>query len=125
MLLVGSVVLIILAIGMVAILDRTGGTNNENTDVRARAAISKTLQVNGTVDSYDETNGTITVSRVYLADTSRAGDAKDLGTWIVTAPETFSVSSVSPGSNVLIGVDAKTFLAAKHTMTAVTIVKTN
>lgn len=121
-LLVGSLVLIILAIGMVAILDRSTQTSDSGTDVRARAATVKSLMVNAIVDSVDETAGTLTVSNVYFADTSRAGAAKDMGTWIVTPPATFSLGSVSPGTKVLIGVDSKLFLAMKKTMTAVTIV---
>lgn len=121
-LLVGSLVLIILAIGMVAILDRSTQSKDSTTDVRARAATAKTLMVNAVVDTVDETSGTLTVSNVYFADTSRSGEAKDMGTWIVTPPATFSLGSVSSGTKVLIGVDSKTFLAMKKTMTAVTIV---
>lgn len=124
MLLVGSVVLIVLAIGMVALLDRTGGGSKDtgSQDVRARAAVSKTLMMNGNVVSVDENAGTITVNNVFLADESRSGEAKDLGTWIVTPPATVSLGSMTPGSSIAIGVDAKTFLASKHTMTAVTLV---
>lgn len=123
MLLVGSVVLIILAIGMVALLDRTSGAKDTGAnDVRARAAVTKTLLMNGKVVSLDENANTITVSNVFLADESRSGEAKDLGTWNITPPPTFKWGSVAEGQDIAIGVDAKTFLAAKHTMTAVTLV---
>jgi hypothetical protein len=47
----------------------------------------------------------------------------NLGNWVVTPPATgFSVGSVSPGDNIVIGVDSPTFLVDKHTLTALTIV---
>lgn len=121
MLLVGSLVLIVLAIGMVAILDKTTSSKEGSTDVRARAATSKDLMVNAVVESVDETAGTITVQNLYFADNSRSGDAKDMGTWIVTPPSGFILSTLSPGTKVAIGVDSKTFLAIKRTLTANTI----
>lgn len=121
MLLVGSLVLIVLAIGMVAIIDKTTSKQDATTDVRARAATSKNLMVNATVESVDENTGKITVQNVYFADNSRAGEAKDMGTWIVTPPDSFNTASLSPGTKVAIGVDAKSFLAIKRTMTAATI----
>ena len=121
MLLIGSLVLIVLAIGMVAILDKTTSKQDSTTDVRARAAQTKNLMVNAVVESVDETTGKITVQNVYFADRSRAGEAKDMGTWIVTPPSSFETSTLTPGTKVTIGVDAKSFLAIKRTMTAVTI----
>lgn len=122
-LLVGSLGLIILAIGMVAILDKTTQSKSASTDVRARAATTKNLMIDGVVQSVNEVNNTLIVERVIFADTSRSGPAKDMGTWIVTPPASFSIASISPGAKVLIGVDAKTFLASKRTMTAMTIVQ--
>ena len=121
MLLVGSLVLIVLAIGMVAILEKTTSKNDSTTDVRARAATVKSLQINATIESIDEISGAITVQNVYFADVSRSGDAKDMGTWIVTPPLSFSTVTLTPGMKVLIGVDSKTFLAAKRTLTATSI----
>ena len=116
----GSIALIVLAIGLVAILDRTG-TPSDSSDLRARAGLTNALAVNATVQSVDEANGTMVVTDLYLADTSRSGDAKNYGTWTVTLPVNFSPSSVSAGTNVIIGVDSKTFLATKHTLTALTV----
>jgi hypothetical protein len=120
-LLIGSIVLIVLAIGLVTLLERTSSSTATSTDVRARAAVAKTLQVNATVISVDETKGLITVSDLYFADVSRSGEAKNLGTWVVTPPPTFGVGSLSPGTSVVIGVDAASFLVSEHTLTAVTI----
>ena len=121
-LLLGSIGLIVLAIGLVAILDRTSSTSSPESDIRARAATVKTLQMNGTVTSIDQTNGSLTVDNMYFADVSRSGEATNLGTWVVTVPANFNLDSVSPGTNVVIGIDDKTLLANKHTVTALTIV---
>jgi len=122
LLLVGSTILIVLAIALVAILNRANAPTATTGDVRARAATAKTLQVNATVASLEETRGIVIVTNLYFADVSRSGDAKDLGSWIVTPPATFSWGSVVPGDPVVIGVDAASFLVAKHTLTAVSVV---
>jgi len=122
-LLLGSIGLIVLAIGLVAILDRTSSASAPENDVRARAATAKTLLMNGTVASIDQTNGTIMVENMYFADVNRSGQPQNLGEWIVTPPASFNLNSVSPGTNVVIGIDDSTFLADKHTVTALTIVQ--
>lgn len=121
-LLFGSIILIVLAIGLVAILDRTSSPTTSSGDVRARAATVKTLQVNGTITDIDENKGLLKVSDLYIADGSRAGDIKNLGNWTVTTPVNFSYGLISTGMKVTIGVDSSTFLVSKHTLTAVTIV---
>ena len=121
LLLVGSVVLIVLAIGMVAILDRTTTAKDASTDVRARAATTNTLKVNAIVESIDEAANTITVQNLFFDDSSRAGESKDMGAWIVTPPTTFDLSTLTEGTKITIGVDSKSFLAVKKTLTAITI----
>jgi hypothetical protein len=119
--LIGSLVLIVLAVGLVAVLDRTSSSSSD-TDVRARAATTKTLQLNATVVSTDEVKGTLSVADVYFADNSRSGDAKNFGNWIVTAPANFNFASMTPGQSIVIGIDGTTFLATRHTVKALTIV---
>jgi hypothetical protein len=119
--LIGSLILIILAIGLVAILDRTSSSTSD-TDVRARAGTTNALMVNATVVSVDEAKGTCAVADLYFADTSRSGDAKNFGNWIVTAPGNFNLATLQPGTAVTMGIDGKTFLATQHTVTAITIV---
>lgn len=119
-LLYGSIILIISAIALVALLDRTGSTS-QSSDVRARAAQTKTLQLNGTVTSVDETAGTMVLENVFLADESRKGEAKGLGKWTVTAPVNFNFATVFPGQSVVMGIDPKSFMAQTHTVTALTV----
>jgi len=118
LLLFGSVILIVLAIPLVSLLSRP---RNSAEDVRARAAVVNTLQMNGTVASVDEVKGVLTLDNVYLADESRSGEAKSLGSWEVTAPANFNFASISPGQTIIMNIDSKTFLAQSHTVTALTI----
>jgi hypothetical protein len=119
--LVGSIILILGAIAVVSILNQN--SSSSSTDVRARAALNKTLELHGIVSSVNEAQGTMVVSDAFFADVSRAGDMKNLGTWTVTAPPAVNLASFTPGMSVLIGIDSKTFLATKHTVTAVSIVR--
>ncbi len=119
--LLGSVVLIVLAIALVAVIDRVRTPTGSSTDVRARAAQTKTLKMNGTVTAIDETKGTVTVADVYFADESRSGEPTNLGTWTVIPPATFSYGSVTTGTPVAIGVDAATFNITSHSLTAITL----
>jgi hypothetical protein len=121
-LLFGSFILIILGIGLVSILNRTQSPEESAGDVRARAGVNSALQVNATVVSIHDADSTMVVSDLYFADESRSGEAKNFGTWTVTVPANFNILSVSPGMDVVIGVDSKTFLATAHTLTALTIV---
>lgn len=119
--LVGSVVLILLAVALVAILDRT--TNNAN-DVRARAGSNTTtaLQLTATVASVDEAKGTVTVNNAQFSKTSLAGAARNLGSYVVTPPAGFNFASVSQGMQILMNIDSTTFQVTNHTITALTLV---
>lgn len=118
-LLLGSVLLIVLAIAMVSLLSRT--SSSSSTDVRARAAVVKTLELNGTVKTVNEGEGTLILERVYLSDDSREGSPQDLGTWTVTVPSAFNMASVGEGQMVKVNIDSKTFLISSHSVTALAI----
>lgn len=120
-LLFASVALTIMAIAIVALINKTSSTTGSTTDVRARASSVNTLQFNATVDSIDAASGTVIVNDMYMADTSRAGEAKNLGTWTVTPPFNVNTAVLTPGAKVVIGIDPKTFLAQSHSLTALTI----
>ena len=123
--LLGSIGFIVLAIGFISILDRIKTPNDVSTDVRARAAVTNALMINATVESIDQDNGIIQVADAYISDVSRSGEAKNLGNWTVTSPPGFNYSSIKPGMNVTIGVNSKSFLVSKHTLTAISIVPAN
>lgn len=120
LILFGSVILILLAVALVAILDKTAPTSS-STDVRARAGTQNTLKLVGVVNAVNETKGTVQVTGVQFADTNRSGAPQDLGDWTVTAPAAFNFASVSPGTAVTIGIDAATFNISSHAVAALTL----
>lgn len=119
-LLFGSIILILLAVGLVAILDRT--SPSQSSDIRARAGTAVTLKLIGTVDTIDESKGTITASGVHFASSNLSGEVKDLGTFTITPPAGFNYASISVGGKITVGLDAKSFDIPSHTMTAITLV---
>lgn len=119
--LVTSVVVILLAVALVAVLDRSSSSQS-STDVRARASTANALKFEGFVTAVNETDGTIEVSNLQFAPESRSGAAKDLGTWTVTPPIDFNFSSVSEGTRVLIAVESSTFQVSSRALTALSLV---
>ncbi len=116
----GSLILILMAVALVAILDKSTPAGSSN-DVRAQAGTQNTLKLTGIVNTVNETKGTIQVINVQFAASNLAGAPQNLGDWTVTAPVDFNFSSVSPGKTVTVGVVASTFNVASHALTAVTL----
>ena len=117
----GSLGLIILGIVLASIIDRVTTSQSGSSDTRARAGAAKHLTANATVVSTDTQKRTLIVTDLYFTDESRTSEAKNLGSWIVTAPATFNLITVSPGTNLVIGLDAASFKVSNHTITAVSI----
>jgi len=121
----GSLGLIIIGIILASIIDRVTTANNGPNDIRALAGITKHLTANATVVSSDTTNGKLTVTDLYLSDESRSGDAQNLGTWIIKTPATFNFSAVSPGIDIVLGIDSPTFNVSARTFNATSITPKN
>ncbi len=113
---VGSVMFAILAVGFISLLGTT--KQQSAADTRAKAGITATLKLMGTVASVDNAKGVLIVSGLQFIDQTGG----NLGTWTVTPPVGFSISSVSAGTKISLIVDPSTFLAASHTLTATQIV---
>lgn len=105
-----AVGLIIVGIVTTAIINAVKNTDQSGgTDIRAKAAVTNTLKLTGTVDEVVDVEGMIIVSGVQFADTSRSGDAKDYGTWKVFVPTNFAISTATVGSPITFTIDSKTF----------------
>lgn len=117
----GSVIFVLLGILVITILG-TSAKNSDGgtTDIRAKAAVASALKFTGMVTEVDEANNTVTVDNLMFEDAEPG--SKSLGIWTVTPPANVSVSSLSPGTNVIISVVADTFNAASKTLTATAIV---
>lgn len=116
MYLAGSVVLIIVAIAVTAVVNRFRSPDT-SADIRTKAGTTTTLQFTGTVTSVDENKGTLEVSNLQFADGSSADGSS---TWTVTPPPGVSISSLS-GAKITFTVAPSTFLIATHTVTATQI----
>ncbi len=121
LILVGSVVFVLLAVALVAVLDKSSSSTSTS-DVRARAGTNIALKLEGVVSAVDEARQTVEVANLQFSAESRSGEAKDLGNWLVTPPSGFNFASISPGTRVMIAVDSSTFQITKHELTAVSLV---
>lgn len=113
---VGSVLLIIVAIVFTAILDSTRGSEPSG-DIRARAGNLSTVNMSGTISSADETQGVLVVDNLQF----KRGTKKNLGTWTVTPPASYTLSRAVPGKKITLAVDPTTFIAMTHTLTATSL----
>lgn len=114
---IGSIVLIFVAIGFVAILNQTSSTAS-STDVRAKAGTLATIKVTGTVTAVSLKDRSFTVDNFAFADNDTG---KKLGRWVVTAPGGFNVATLSPGKVVTFIISPTTMKATTHTVTATEI----
>jgi hypothetical protein len=90
---------------------------NKTTDVRARASASTGLKINGTVAEVNPDSGSFTVTNAAFDESK----AKLTGTWTVQYPTTFNAGTLSPGSGVLLTIDAQQFNIQAKTMTAIAV----
>lgn len=109
---VGSVALLIVAIGIIALLQGRA-TSTEGEDVRARAGATSNLEITGTVSSVDYDNSMFVISNAKFKNGEQS-----LGSWTVTPPTGFSLSSLSSGKSVVLSVRPETFDASSHTLSA-------
>lgn len=107
---IAAVGLIIIGIVTTAIINAVKNTNQSaGTDIRARAGVTNTLKLNGTISEVVDIEGMIIVANVQFADTSRSGGAKDYGTWKVIVPTNFNLASATIGAPISFIIDAKSF----------------
>jgi hypothetical protein len=114
---VAAVSLIIIGIIMTSIIGAVKN-NQAPADIRAKAGVTNTLKLIGIVESTDETNGTVTVSNVQFDQSSRSGEAHNYGTWVVTAPRTFSLFSAQSGKSISFTIATESFNVAVKNVVA-------
>ncbi len=113
--------LIIAGIITTAIINVVKNNQSSAVDIRAKAGVTNTLKLTGTVDSIDETAGTITVLDVQFAAESRSGKPVNYGTWTVTPPRTFSLMTAVPGTNITFTVASDSFNVVSKQVTAANV----
>lgn len=110
-----SLALIVVAIVFSAFLNQRQSSGTP-ADIRARATAPGMVKVTGIVSEIDENQGTLVVDNLAFEDST-----KNLGSWTVTPPLSFSLSNAYPGVKLLITVDPPTMLAQSKTFTALEI----
>ncbi len=114
---IGILGLVIAAVAVTAVLDRT---SNKTEDIRAKAGVAATQKMSGVVTAVDDTNGTVTVSNL-LTGTGPNQAKAQTKPWVITAPTGFNYALVSPGTKVKMKIIPSTFLITTHTATATEI----
>lgn len=115
----GSVILIIGAIVVTALLNRS--TPEQPQDVRARASVTSLMRLTAIVSAIDEAAGTITVNGIQFASSAPANLqalASQGGEWTVTAAGNTNLANVRPGARVELQVNPSSFNIAERSLTA-------
>ena len=122
----GSVILIVAAIVVTAILNRT--TSEKPQDVRARASVTSLMRMTAIVETIDETKGVIVVNGLQFSGSTPEGmqsAARNTGgSWNVSVSGSVNLSPISPGSRVELQVNPSSFNIADRTLTAAAITLT-
>lgn len=114
----GSVILIVAAIVVTAILNRT--TTEKPQDVRARASVTSLIRLTAIVSAVDEATGTITVNDIQFANSAPEnlqGLAAQGGQWSVTALG-INLATLRPGARIELQVNPSSFNIAERSLTA-------
>ncbi len=109
--------LIIAAVAVTAVVNRT--KDGQSSDLRAKAGVTTTLRMTGTVAAVDESKGSFSLANVQFASSESNAT---LGMWTVTPPPGFSVGSLSAGTQITMSIDPTTMLAESSTVTATQII---
>ena len=113
--------LILAGVITTAIINVVKNNQSSATDIRAKAGVTNTLKLTGTIDSIDEIAGTITAIDVQFTAESRSGKPVNYGTWTVTPPTTFALSTAAPGAKVTFTVDSDSFNVVSKKVTAANV----
>lgn len=119
-LLLSAFVLILFAIILTAILNKSG-SNASLTDIRTKAGLGTSLKAEGIVSSIDPAQGVFTLKDLHFVHKNRDDSKSNLGEWTVSPPAGFNVGSLREGSTVTVTFNPTTFLTTTKTMTATNI----
>lgn len=120
--LITTVALILVAIITTAIINISRNRQEAPADIRARAGVTNTLKLTGIVSQINDTEGILMVDNVQFDEESRSGPPQNLGTWSVTPPPGFALTSVVPGDQLIFTVEAKSFNISSRSVTAIQLV---
>jgi anti-sigma-K factor RskA len=99
---------VLLGIILTTVIDQT-----KSKDVRTRASATTGINATAVVTAIDSETNTITVNQLAF----NSNENKALGSWVITPPSSFVVSSVIPGNTIAIKIDPTHFDIQNHTIT--------
>lgn len=111
---IAAVGLIVMGIVTTTLINSVKNKESSATDIRAKAGVTNTLKLTGTVSFVDSDNRTLTVENVQFAADSRSGNPVNYGTWSVNAPQTFDIFSAAPGNTITFTLLSDSFDVASH-----------
>lgn len=119
----GSVILIVAAIVVTAILNRT--TSEKPQDVRARASVTSLMRLTAIVTSVDEGKGLVVVNGLqFTGNTPKSLESlaqNTAGEWQVTVSGSVNIGTLSPGAHIELQVDPSSFNIAERSLAATAI----
>lgn len=105
---------VLLGIILTTVIDQT-----KSKDVRTRASATTGINATAVVTAIDSETNTVTVNQLAF----NSNENKALGSWVITPPSSFVISSVIPGNTIAIKIDPAQFDIQNHTITVKEIKK--
>lgn len=110
-----SVGFVLISIAFITILGQTNNRDSGAADIRAKATVQNSMQLEGDVASVDTKAWTMVVNNVTFADNQTA---KPMGTFTVIIPNNTNVKS---GQRVVLAVDSQSFNVTSKTFAALAV----
>jgi anti-sigma-K factor RskA len=111
---ISTITFVLLGIILTSVINQT-----KSKDTRIRASATTGISATAVVTAIDSGTNTITINQLTFA----SNKDKTLGTWVITPPSSFVVSSIIPGNTITIKIDPARFDIQNHTLTAKEIKK--
>lgn len=116
----GSIILIVGAIVVTAVLNRT--TSEKPQDVRARASVTSLMRLTAIVTSVDEGKGLVVVNGLqFTGNTPKSLESlarNTAGEWQVTVSGNVNLATLGAGSRIELQVNPSSFNIAERSLTA-------
>lgn len=113
---VGSIALVIAAIVVTAVIDRS---KSQQEDIRAKANVTSGQVATATVSSIDETGGTMMVTAFAIGTSAPAGSND--APWTIAISGVVNTSTIGPGMKVQMELVPTSVNISAHTATAIKV----
>lgn len=111
---ISTITFVLLGIILTAVIRQ-----NKPNDIRTRASATSGIDATATVTAIDSETHSMMVKDLIFT----SSNDKNLGTWQVTPPLSFTLSSLIPGNSITLKINPSNFDIQTHTLTAKEIKK--